>query len=86
MMKEYNDFMGCSKNEYDHLNDVVDNINKHLGKEVFRLESTPEGYENECVDIYENDQMNSSYMSFEDAITYLEGVETGVLLKEEYAV
>lgn len=86
MMKPYNDNMSCDEREYGHLNELVENINKHLGGEVFRLESTPEGYEDECVDIYEDEEMNSSYMAFEDAITYFEGVQTGVLLKEVQSV
>lgn len=82
MMIDYNENMGCTKDEYDYLNELVENINNHLGTEVFKLESTPD-YEEECVDLYENGQMNTSYFSFEDATTYLQGVETGVLLKEE---
>lgn len=83
-MNNYDESMGCSYNEYKYLNQLVENINKRLGHEVFRLEST-EGYETECVDIYENGQMSCNYMSFEDATTYLQGVENGVLLKEKYA-
>jgi len=85
MMIEFNYNMKCDKEQYDNINKMVENINKHLGKEVFTIESTPE-YENELVNIYENDEENSTYMSFDDAETYLMGVENGVLLKEEYAV
>ena len=85
MMKEYNDNMWCTKDEYDHLNELVKNINQHLGSEVFALESTPD-YEEECVDILQENTATFTYPSFEDAALYLSGVETGVLLKEEFAV
>lgn len=85
MMKDYNEQMSCSREEYDNLNELVDNINKHLGEEVFALESTKD-YETECVDIWECGEINSNYLSFEDATTYLEGVQNGVLLKESYSV
>lgn len=84
-MKKYSEEMNCSKEEYIRLNETVDNINRHLGHEVFTLEST-EGYETECVDIYENGELNTNYAMFDDAIWYLEGIERGVLLKEEYSV
>lgn len=82
-MKEFNEQMSCNREEYDHLTELVSDINKHLGEEVFALESTKD-YENECVDIWECGEMNSNFLSFDDAITYLEGVQNGVLLKERF--
>lgn len=84
-MIDYNENMSCTKEEYDHLNEMIENINRHLGNNVFSLKST-EGYENECVDIWEEDVINSNYFSFDDAINYLEGVERGILIKELYSV
>lgn len=77
--------MSCSKEEYIRLNETVDNINRHLGREVVTIESTPD-YETECVDIYVNGELSYNYMMFEEADTYLGGMEQGVLLKEEYSV
>lgn len=71
MMKEWNDMMGCTRNECNHLNELVANINQHLGTELFELEST-EDYENECVDLFQGGDLTT---------TYLEGVQIGVLLK-----
>ncbi len=81
MMQEWTDLMSCSKEEYDYLNELVASCNRNLGREVFELESTPDGYENECVDLYQGGSLNTSYFSFEDATTYLEGVRMGILLK-----
>lgn len=79
MMKEWSEDMTCSKSEYDHLNELVQNINDHLGDKVFKID-----YETECVNIMLEGA--ATYTSFEDAIFYLEGVQDGVLLKEEYNV
>ena len=84
-MKEWNENFTCSKNMYDRLNELIENINRHLGSEVFELESTPD-YETECVDIYQGGTTTYTYTSFEDAEFYLDGVQNGVLLKEEYNV
>lgn len=85
MMKEWNECMSCTKDEYDELSELVKNINQHLGIEVFELENTPD-YELECVDIIQGGTATFTYTSFEDASFYLRGVENGVLLKEEYSV
>lgn len=82
---KWTDNMSCTRNEYDHLNELVTNINRHLGETIFKLESTPD-YESECVDLYQAENLAFSYFSFEDAILYLEGVEMGVLLKEDLSV
>lgn len=79
MMKPYSEEMSCDEYEYNELVKLIENINKHFGKEIFTLEST-EDYETECVDIYENGELISDYMMFEDAINYLKGVENGALL------
>lgn len=84
MMKWY-EGMTCSKKEYDRINELVENINDHLGTKVFEVVST-EDYEEECVDILQGGTATYTYTSFEDAVFYLEGVENGVLLKEEYNV
>lgn len=82
MMKEWTEDMFCTHYEYDHLNKLVVSINRHLGEDIFKLESTPD-YENECVDLYQAGDLTYSYFSFDDAILYLEGVEMGVFLKED---
>lgn len=82
MMKKWTDGMSCTRNEYDHLNELVVSINRHLGENIFKLESTSD-YESECVDLYQAGDLTCSYFPFEDAILYLEGVEMGVFLKED---
>ena len=84
-MIDYNENMGCSKEEYDRMNELVEKINKLLGqgRSVFRLESTTD-YENECVDIYENGIATYTYMTFEDAVIYLGGIAKGVLMVMKY--
>lgn len=78
-MIDYNENMGADERDIEYLNGLVNNINKHLMRECFEIEST-EDYESECVDIFEDGMESCTYMSFEDAETYLQGIETGVVL------
>lgn len=78
-MIDYNENMGAGKRDIDYLNALVNNINEHLSRECFEIEST-EGYESECVDIFEDGLISCTYMGFEEAETYLQGIETGVIL------
>lgn len=78
-MIDYNVNMGADERDIDYLNGLVENINNLLMRECFEIEST-EDYETECVDIFEDGMSSCTYMSFEDAETYLQGIETGVVL------
>lgn len=78
-MVEWSEDMSASTEDIAYLNALVENINKHLGNEVFAIESTKD-YEPECVDIFENKEPSCTYASFEDAELYLQGIETGVFL------
>ena len=84
-MIEYNKEMLCSESACNELNEVVDNINQHLGENVYEVLST-EGYEDERVDVIEGAHIDSCFLTFEEATTYLKGIEKGILIKEEYSV
>lgn len=81
-MLEYIESMELESADVDYMNNLVSRINGLLGKEVFELRNS-EGEEDKNADLYQDGEMNSSYIPFDEITYYLQGIHNGAMLANE---